>query len=155
MMVQENKTALVQTEIERLVDGGKTDIQEIYTIVCDKYGMQRPAVRRSKSQLVKKLKRRVEVLALEGGRSSVLKARPANPAKLSAIEQRILKILKQRNEEMKFSTLHNYLNAITDAPLIKKKRLTYYLARLYSALLIKLSEESRYKITELGAQHVL
>ena len=54
-MIQENKTALVKLEIERLVDSGITNIQEIYTIVCDKYGMQRPAVRRSKRELVKRL----------------------------------------------------------------------------------------------------
>ncbi len=153
-MVQENKTALVQDEIERLVDSGRNNLQEIYTIVCDKYGVQRPAARRAKKQLLAKLKNRVDVLGVAGGRSSIPTGRPIEFSRLSTTEQSIMKILKERDEEMKFRTLHNYLNAIVDGPLIKKDRLTYCLRRLTASLLVKLSRESRYQITQLGIQNV-
>lgn len=153
-MVQENKTALVQIEIERLIDSGRTNLQEIYTIVCDKYGVQRPAARRAKKQLLVKLKHRVEVLGVAGGRSSIQTGTPIEFSRLSTTEQSILKILKERDMEMKFSTLHLNLNSIVDGPLIKKDRLTYCLRRLTASLLVKLSGESRYKITQLGIENV-
>ncbi len=147
-MVQENKTALVQTEIERLIDKGQNDLQQIYTIVCDKYGVQRPAARRAKKQLLAKLNHRVKVLGVAGGRSSIPKGRPVNFTKLSPTEQRVLKFLKDKNDEMKFRTIHDHLNSISDQPLVKKDRLTYCLSRLCAANLVTMIRESRYRINK-------
>jgi len=147
-MIQENKTALVQIEIERLIDSGISNLQEIYTIVCGKYGVQRPAARRAKRQLLAKLKHRVDVLGVAGGRSSIPKGRPVNFSKLSPTEQSVLKLLKEKNEELKFRTIHSYLNSIDDGPLVKKDRLTYCLQRLCTANLVTMIRESRYKINK-------
>lgn len=147
-MVQNNLTALVQIEIGRLIDSGKTDLQEIYTIVCDKFGIPRTSVRRIKKQLVEDLKKKVKVLDSLTIKKHVKKPQASNPDNLTLLEQRILELLATKKSPIKFRSIFEILNFNTHYPKITKRNLSNYLSRLAAAKLVKHKGETSYIIVK-------
>lgn len=153
-MVQVSESSRIRQELEKLIDNGETDIQKIYTIICEKHGVPRPTVRRVKNHMLNKMKKRVQILDTIAQSGPIPKTKPSDPENLSLIESRILKILYEKGTSMTSFQIHNYLNSFVGEKLIKRKKLTYYLARLRAAEFVKALRESRYEITLEGIKHV-
>lgn len=62
--VQDNQSDFVKQELENLMNSGKTDKKELYTILETKTGIARPTIRRIASDLRKDLSRKINILEM-------------------------------------------------------------------------------------------
>lgn len=62
--VQHNQSDYVKQELEKLMDTGKTDKKELYSIIETKTGLPRPTIRRVAGDLRKDLSRKINILEM-------------------------------------------------------------------------------------------
>lgn len=148
MMICEIKNKVIKDAIEKLLGNGKTNISEIYTIICNRYGLPRTTVRRIKKELLHEMILKVHILEDSRGRKPIPRSIPSNIDNLDIIEQRILEFLQNTGAVHRYVTIYNSLNFNTNYTHISKQKLTHYLGKLCAANLIKKLQESRYRIME-------
>ena len=70
-----SQVSQVKEKINELIDSGITDKERIYSIIEKETNLPRPTIRRASSELVKDLKKRVEILKpLSDGRPHLVTA---------------------------------------------------------------------------------
>lgn len=64
--IKHNQSGYVKQELEKLMDTGKTDKTELYSIIETKTGLPRPTIRRIAGDLRKDLSRKINILEMSG-----------------------------------------------------------------------------------------
>jgi len=63
-VVKDNQSGYVKQELEKLMDSGKTNKKELYSILETKTGIARPTIRRIAGDLRKDLSRKINILEM-------------------------------------------------------------------------------------------